>query len=66
MQIFLNGEKIEIISNTSVSKLLQQFQLDPTKVAVELNQNLVFHHNFDSTIISQNDIIEIVHFIGGG
>jgi len=66
MQIFLNGEKIEIINNTSISKLLQQFQLDPTKVAVELNQNLVFHHNFDNTIISQNDIIEIVHFIGGG
>ena len=47
MQIFLNGEKIEIINNISVSKLLQQFQLDPTKVAVELNQNLVFHHNFE-------------------
>ncbi len=66
MQILLNGEKTTINNNTNISKLLQQFGLDHTKVAVELNQNLVFHHNFDNTIISQNDIIEIVHFIGGG
>jgi len=66
MQILLNGEKIDIANNTNISILLQQFNLDPTKIAVELNQNLVFHHNFDSTIIFPNDIIEIVHFIGGG
>ncbi len=66
MQILLNGEKTTINNNISISDLLQQFNLDPTKVAVELNQNLVFHHNFNHTIISQNDIIEIVHFIGGG
>jgi len=66
MQILLNGEKTTINHNTSISDLLQQFNLDATKVAVELNQNLVFHHNFNHTIIAQNDIIEIVHFIGGG
>ena len=66
MQIILNGEKTIIHNNTSIGDLLQQFGLDRTKVAVELNQNLVLHHNFDNTIISQNDIIEIVHFIGGG
>ena len=66
MQILLNGEKTIITNNTSISDLLQQFNLDTTKVAVELNQNLVFHHDFNHTIIVQNDIIEIVHFIGGG
>ena len=66
MQILLNGEKTIINNNTSISDLLQQFNLDTTKVAVELNQNLVFHYDFNRTIIVQNDIIEIVHFIGGG
>ena len=66
MQIILNGEKTIIHNNISIGNLLQQFGLDRTKGAGELNQNLVLHHNFDNTIISQNDIIEIVHFIGGG
>jgi sulfur carrier protein len=66
MQIILNGDKTIINNNMTIAQLLQQFELDSRKVAVELNKNLVFHHNFDCTLISQNDIIEIVHFIGGG
>jgi sulfur carrier protein len=66
MHIILNGENTTITNNSTVQDLLNQFNLDLKKVAVEINKNLIQHCNFTTTTISNGDCIEIVHFIGGG
>jgi len=66
MHIILNGENTTITNNSTVQDLLNQFNLDLKKVAVEINKNLIQHCNFATTTIHNGDCIEIVHFIGGG
>jgi len=69
MQINLNGEK-RTIPNTSnlvsLVSLLSQLNIDPKKVAVEINLQIIPKSSFFQTNIKDGDNIEIVHFIGGG
>ena len=69
MQINLNGEK-RTIPNTSnlvsLVSLLSQLNIDPKKVAVEINLQIIPKSSFFDTNIKDGDNIEIVHFIGGG
>lgn len=66
MQIILNGEAQQIDNAGTVRQLVEQFGLDPRKVAVERNLAIVPQSSYDSTALSDGDRIEIVHFIGGG
>ncbi|MDX1949105.1 MAG: sulfur carrier protein ThiS [Rickettsiales bacterium] len=66
MKIILNGEDIDISSGFSVSDLINSFSLDVRKIAVEKNLEIVSRSKFSDEILQENDIIEIIHFIGGG
>ncbi len=50
----------------SVSRLLIALNLDMRKVAVELNEEIVPRSRYAETILATGDMLEIVHFIGGG
>ncbi len=64
--ITLNGERFELDSPLSVSALLNQLDIDPRRVAVEHNLNIIKRQTFQDTLISEGDTIEIVNFVGGG
>ena len=66
MRITVNGENREIEAVITVSGLLLGLDLDPRKIAVERNRELVRRSAFDTTELSDGDALEIVHFIGGG
>lgn len=66
MQFILNGHEKSLDDNVTVSQLLMDLQLEPIRVAVEINEDLVPRKTFDETIIHHNDRIEIVTFVGGG
>lgn len=66
MQVILNGETREIADNCSVSGLLEQLQIGRERVAVEVNLEIVPKPGYDSFLLSPEDRIEIVHFVGGG
>jgi len=61
----INGEAREITAVT-VARLVGELGLDPRKVAVERNLEIVPKSQFEATALSDGDRIEIVHFIGGG
>ncbi|MCS6891295.1 MAG: sulfur carrier protein ThiS [Rhodovarius sp.] len=63
--ITLNGERRQIAAAT-VAELLREIGLDPRKVAVERNEEIVPRSRYDSERLSPGDSVEIVHFIGGG
>ncbi len=65
-KIQLNGKKISIKSNFSLLELLKKYNLSNKKVAVEHNGRIVPKTRFKKKYLKDNDIIEIVHFIGGG
>lgn len=66
MQINLNGQCKEVTDNTTVADLLTSLGLDPTRVAIELNQQVISRERFGDTHISAGDNMEIVQFVGGG
>jgi thiamine biosynthesis protein ThiS len=64
--ITLNGERFELDSPMSVDALLTRLDIDPRRVAVEHNLNIIKRHTFQDTLIGDGDTVEIVNFVGGG
>ena len=66
MQITLNGEPHELEGPLSVADLLQQLAIDPRRVAVEHNYEILRRPLYADTIVHEGDRVEIVNFVGGG
>ena len=66
MNIVLNGEEINIAESLNVLELIDLYELPASKVAVERNLEIVPKSAYVTTMLKENDKIEIVHFIGGG
>ena len=66
MRIVLNGEPFDVAGPLSLTALLEQLNIDPRRVAVERNTDVVKRGNYDSTPVEEGDQIEIVNFVGGG
>lgn len=66
LDIHLNGEPRRLAGPLSVSGLLESLGLDTRKVAVERNEAIVPRSLYAQTAIAPGDLLEIVHFIGGG
>ena len=66
MKIRVNGEEREIADGLNVARLLEELQIRPGRVVVELNRNIVSRETHASTQLKEGDTLEIVHFVGGG
>nr|WP_262695321.1 sulfur carrier protein ThiS [Kordiimonas aquimaris] len=64
--IKVNGDERTIERSLSVWDFLETLKLNPRKVAVERNLEIVSKSTFHETLIEDGDQLEIVHFIGGG
>ncbi|ACM19946.1 thiamin biosynthesis sulfur carrier protein [Geotalea daltonii FRC-32] len=65
MEITVNGEKTAIDA-MSVLSFLQKIEIDPKRVAVELNLDILPKADYGTTMLKDGDQMEIVHFVGGG
>ena len=65
-KIQLNGKKVLIKSNFSISDLLKKYKLTKKKVAIEHNGIIIPKIDYNKKFLKNNDKVEIVHFIGGG
>ena len=65
-KIQLNGKKVVIKTNYSISDLLKKYKLSDKKIAIEYNGVIISKTNLKKKYLKDNDKIEIVHFIGGG
>ena len=66
MQVTINSLTETFDGEATVADLLALRKLEPTRVAVEINEELVPRKTFDETMIRDGDRIEIVTFVGGG
>lgn len=66
LSITVNGEAKSIEAQQTVWVFLEGLQLDPKKVAVERNLEIVSKSLFKDVMLENGDQLEIVHFIGGG
>ena len=65
MNVKVNGQDRDLPAGTSVLQLIEQHNLTPQKVAVELNRRLIRSEKYE-TALNDGDEIEIVTFVGGG
>jgi sulfur carrier protein len=66
MRLLVNGEERELDGVGDVAAMVRALGLDPRKVAVERNLEIVPRSTYDRAPVADGDRIEIVHFIGGG
>jgi sulfur carrier protein len=64
--ININGEQREIVEGLSVAQLLEELNIGPGRVVIELNRDIVSREAYGSAILKEGDTLEIVHFVGGG
>jgi thiamine biosynthesis protein ThiS len=64
--ITLNGEPYEIEQPMTIAELLARLDIDPRRVAVEHNLEIVRRPAYPDTLIHGGDRVEIVNFVGGG
>lgn len=65
MTVTINGEE-QTVESTTILDLLMHLDIDPRRVAVELNMDILPKDAYRSTNLNDGDRIEIVHFVGGG
>ncbi len=66
ISITLNGEPRTVPAGISVAALAALLELNPKKVAVECNLEIVPRSTLGEVMLEDGDHVEIVHFIGGG
>jgi len=66
LTVTINGETRQLNSSVNVAELLTGMGLDPAKIAVERNLEVVPRSQYQETAVTDGDRLEIVHFIGGG
>ena len=66
MKIHVNGEAREFSAELTVDSLIANLGLEPTRVAIELNRQVVRRNDWQATVLHDEDRVEIVHFVGGG
>ena len=65
LSITVNGDPHRAASG-SIADLVRSLELDPAKVAVERNGEIVPRSALGNVAIADRDVFEIVHFVGGG
>jgi thiamine biosynthesis protein ThiS len=66
LRIYVNGESREVAGTPSLAELIKQLDLPAARIAVELNREVVRRSDWGSTMLRDEDRVEIVHFVGGG
>lgn len=66
VRVIVNGEEREIAEGLTLNRLLEELELAPERIAVELNRKVIRRADWPQTVLREGDRIEIVHFVGGG
>lgn len=66
ISLTLNGDVRRFSAGGTVADLVRDIGLDPAKVAVERNLEIVSRSTLTDVVLADGDVLEIVHFVGGG
>ena len=66
ISIVLNGETRAARAGDTISDLVRALDLDPERLAVELDRRIVKRAQWATTTLPPGATLEIVQFVGGG
>ena len=64
--VTINGEARSVENGATIAAMLTAIGLDPARVAVERNREIVPRATLGAVAVAEGDRFEIVHFVGGG
>lgn len=65
MKLIVNGDTLSLDGNT-IADLVTQLELAGRRLAVEVNREIVPKSQHANFALNEDDVVEIVHAIGGG
>lgn len=66
MRVTVNDQPTELPDSATIADLLSQLALPGTRVAVEVNRQLVRRIHHGETRLNEGDTVEVVTLVGGG
>ena len=66
IEVVLNGERRSIPAGLTIDRLLTFLEMNPSRVAVELDRAIVRKANWPAVTVIDGAQIEVVWFVGGG
>ncbi len=66
IKIRINGKNKTIDNQSTLYELINDLKIPIKKIAIEFNREIVDKKKIKKIKLKNNDVIEIVHFIGGG
>jgi thiamine biosynthesis protein ThiS len=66
MNLTINGQRKNFSSPLNVAQLLSQLELNPERVVVELNRDILTADKYIDIQLNDGDTLEIIQFVGGG
>jgi sulfur carrier protein len=66
MRVQLNGEARDVHDGVTVQDLVTELGLTQRRIAVEINHDIIPREAYAQRRLCEGDVVEIVHFIGGG
>ena len=64
--MIINGEKQTLIEPVSLDVFLKREGYQKNRIAVERNGEIVPKSEYEKVMVTDNDLLEIVTFVGGG
>lgn len=62
----VNGKEYALKENRSLVELLRELKVDPNRIVVEINYEIVNREDIEGRVLNEDDSIEIISFMGGG
>ena len=64
--ITLNGDPYQLVGDPHLTVLIQRLKMRSSRIAVELNGQVVPKAQYATTLIGAGDVLEVINFVGGG
>ena len=66
MHVTINGEPQTVAPGLTVTNLINELGLTQRRVAIEINREVITREQYGTRILAEGDLVEVVHFVGGG
>lgn len=64
--MILNGKNIELKKEVTIEEILREYSINSSRVVVEVNKEIVDKIDFARLKLKNDDLVEVISFVGGG
>ena len=66
MELTINGRQQEVTDGATITALLEELKINPLRVAIQLNLEIIKRERYEKTSLKPGDRMEIITFMAGG